>query len=339
MRSRLDRDQLTAILFITPSIIAILVFVYGFIGWTSWASLLRWDNIARIPKGKLFPEVDFAYFENYSRLILTDQRFQIDLRNTVVFTVVFIAACLLLGLLLAILLDQKIKGESIFRSIYLFPMAVSFIVTGVVWRWVLNPGNQTSGPVGLNLLFQNLGLGFLQSGWYTNPRVLFVSPESGFGQFLQSIGLDFLTTAKFGVPLAILSVVLAATWQMSGYTMAMYLAGLRGIPEELREAARVDGASEIEVYRHIILPLMRPITLSAVIILGHISLKIFDLVSAMTGPGPGFATDVPAYYMFDTVFRGNHFARGAAIAIILLISVAVLVVPYLINSIRTEVQR
>ena len=339
MRRRLDPDQLTAILFITPSIIAILVFVYGFIGWTGWASMLKWNNIARIPKGNIFPQVDFAGFENYSRLLLMDQRFQTDLRNTVVFTLVFITACLFLGLFLAILLDQKVKGESIFRSIYLFPMAVSFIVTGVVWRWLLNPGNAASGPVGVNLLFQNLGLGFLQSGWYTDPTIWFVPPESGFGQFLQAIGLDFFTTPKFGVPLAILSVVLAATWQMSGYTMAMYLAGLRGISEELREAARVDGATEIEIYRHIILPLMRPITLSAVIILGHISLKIFDLVSAMTGPGPAFATDVPAYYMFDTVFRGNHFARGAAIAIILLISVAVLVVPYLINNMRTEIQK
>jgi glucose/mannose transport system permease protein len=136
-----------------------------------------------------------------------------------------------------------------------------------------------------------------------------------------------------------LSVVLAAVWQMSGYTMALYLAGLRGVPDELREAARVDGATEFQIYRRVIMPLLAPITLSAVIILGHISLKIFDLVSAMTGPGPAFATDVPAYYMFDTVFRGNHFARGAAIAIILLISVAVLVVPYLVNAMRTEVHR
>lgn len=339
MRWKLDRDRLTAFLFLAPSLIAILVFIYGFIGWTGWASLLNWNNIAQIPKGHLFPEVDFAGLQNYSRLLFTDQRFQTDLRNTAVFTVVFIAACLLLGLLLAVLLDQKIRAESLFRSIYLFPMAVSFIVTGVVWRWVLNPGNQTSGAVGLNLLFEKLGLGFLENPWYTNPKVLFIAPESGFGQFLQSVHLTALTSPRVGIPLAILSVALAATWQMSGYTMAMYLAGLRGIPDELREAARVDGATEIEIYRHIVLPLLRPITLSAVIILGHISLKIFDLVSAMTGPGPAFATDVPAYYMFDTVFRGNHFSRGAAIAIILLLSVAVLVVPYLINNMRAEVQR
>lgn len=336
---RFDTDRLTAILFILPSILAILIFVYGFIGWTTWASLLKWDNIALIAKGKLFPSVPFTGLDNYVRLLTTDQRFQTDLRNTVVFTITFIIGCLALGMLLAILLDQKIKGEGIFRGIYLFPMAVSFIVTGVVWRWLLNPGNQSSGPIGINLLFSKMGLSFLQSAWYTNPNIGFIQPTSTVGIILGKIGLGFLDSAKFGIPFAILSVVLAATWQMSGYTMAMYLAGLRGIPEELREAARVDGANEFQIYRNIILPLLQPITLSAVIILGHISLKIFDLISSMTGPGPAFATDVPAYYMFDTVFRGNHFARGAAIAIILLISVAILVIPYLVNNVRSEVQR
>jgi glucose/mannose transport system permease protein len=336
---RLDRDRLTAILFITPSVIAILIFVYGFIGWTGWASLLKWNDLAMIAKGKLFPNVPFAGMDNFVRLLTTDQRFQTDLRNTVVFTLTFIIGCLGLGLMMAILLDQKVKGEALFRGIFLFPMAVSFIVTGVVWRWLLNPGNSSTGPVGVNLLLEKFGLGFLQSAWYTNPEVGFIQPTSAVGGFLNSIGLDFITTAKFGVPFAILSVVLAATWQMSGYTMAMYLAGLRGVPEELREAARVDGATEFQVYRNIILPLLKPITLSAIIILGHISLKIFDLVSSMTGPGPAFATDVPAYYMFDTVFRGNHFARGAAIAIIILLSVAILVVPYLISNMRSEVKR
>ncbi len=334
---RINTDRLIAFLFLSPSILAILIFVYGFIGWTAWASMLKWNDLIMIPKGSLFPKVPFAQLENYIRLLTADQRFQTDLRNTVVFTIAFIIGCLMLGLLLAILLDQGIKGEGFFRGVYLFPMAVSFIVTGVVWRWLLNPGNVSSGAVGINLLFEKLGVPFLKSAWYTNPEVVFIQPTSAAGKFLGEIGLNFLTTAKFGVPLAILSVVLAATWQMSGYTMAMYLAGLRSIPEELREAARVDGATEVQVYRHVVLPLLSPITLSAVIILGHISLKIFDLVSAMTGPGPAFATDVPAYYMFDTVFRGNHFARGAAIAIIMLLSVAVLVIPYLINNIRTEV--
>jgi glucose/mannose transport system permease protein len=134
-------------------------------------------------------------------------------------------------------------------------------------------------------------------------------------------------------------VVIAAVWQYAGYIMALYLAGIRGIPEEIVEAARVDGASEAQVYRHIILPMLQPITLSAVIILGHISLKIFDLVVSMTGPGTGFSTDVPAFFMYDTTFRGNRFSEGSAIAMILLLLVAILVVPYLINSSKTEVER
>jgi glucose/mannose transport system permease protein len=297
---RLNVDRLASILLISPSVIAIAIFVYGFIGWTGYASLSRWNDLK--------PDYTFVGLRNYLKLF-TVERFQIDVRNTITFTLLFLGACLILGFLLAVLLDQRIRGEGIFRSIFLFPMAISFIVTGVVWRWLLNPGSVQLGSVGVNLLLEKIGLGFLKSGWYTDPAI------------------------------GIKAVVIAATWQMSGYTMAMYLAGLRGIPDELREAARVDGASEFQVYRHILVPLLQPITLSAVIILGHISLKIFDLVSAMTGPGIGFATDVPAYFMWDTTFRGNNFAQGAAIATILLLMVAVLIVPYLVYSTRTEVQR
>ncbi|WP_228368992.1 carbohydrate ABC transporter permease [Pseudothermotoga lettingae] len=149
----------------------------------------------------------------------------------------------------------------------------------------------------------------MKSGWYTDPNI------------------------------GIKAVVIAATWQMSGYVMAMYLAGIRGIPSELYEAAQLDGANTFQLYRHIVIPLLRPITLGAVIILGHISLKIFDLVFAMTGSGIGFSCDVPALFMYDTTFRGNYFSQGASVAVILLLSVAVLVVPYLIYSMRTEVRR
>ena len=293
-------DRVISLLLIAPSLIAIAVFVYGFIGFTAFASLTKWDNLA--------PDFTFVGLQNYSRLFDT-VRFQIDLRNTVTFTGFFLVSCLSLGFLLAVLLDQRIRAEGVFRSIFLFPLALSFIVTGVVWRWLLNPGSVQLGSTGINLLLDRIGLGLLKSGWYTDP--------------------------KFGIK----AVVIAATWQMSGYVMAMYLAGLRGIPEELREAARVDGASSFRVYRHIVVPLLNPITLGAVIILGHISLKIFDLVVAMTGPGPGFSSDVPAFFMFDTTFRGNNFAQGAGIAIILLVMIAVLIVPYLVYSLRTETQR
>jgi len=296
---RLTWERVVSVLLITPSAIAIAIFVYGFIAWTAYVSLTKWDQ--------LLPDFTLVGLRNYQRLF-ANQRFRIDLRNTVVFTVLFLISCLVIGLILAILLDQRIRGEGFFRSVYLFPMSISFIVTGVVWRWLLNPGSAELGSTGINLLFDMLGLGFLKTGWYTDPKI------------------------------GIVAVVIAATWQMSGYTMALYLAGLRGIPDELREAARVDGASEWQILRHILLPLLKPITLSAVIILGHISLKIYDLVVAMTGPGIGFSCDVPAYFMWDTTFRGNHFSRGASIAIVLLVMVAVLIVPYLIYSTRTEAE-
>lgn len=298
-RSRANRraittDRIISIALIAPSVIAIAIFVYYFIARTAYISLVRWNDFA--------PDYTFVGLTNYVRLFET-QRFQIDLRNTVVFTITFIIACLGIGLLLAALLDMRIKGEAIFRNIFMFPLAISFIVTGVAWRWLESP---TSG---INLLFGAVGLDFLKSGWFTNPQI------------------------------GILAVVLAAAWQMSGYVMAMYLAGLRGIPDELREAARVDGATEWQIFRHIILPLLQPITLSAVIILGHISLKIFDLTKAMTGPGPGFSSDVPALFMYETTFFGNHFSQGAAIAIVLLVMVSVLIVPYLIYNARNEVQQ
>ena len=299
-RSRvLTSDRIIAFALLAPSIIAIAVFVYGFIGFTGFASFTKWNSLT--------PDFTLVGFSNFQKLFDTT-RFQIDLRNTVTFTTLFLVLCLSLGFILAVLLDQRIRGEAIFRNIFLFPLAVSYIVTGVVWRWLLNPGSAQLGATGMNLLFDKIGLGFLKNGWYTDPEI------------------------------GIKAVVLAATWQMSGYVMAMYLAGLRGIPEDLREAARVDGANEFQVYRHIVLPMLQPITLGAVIILGHISLKIFDLVVSMTGPGPGFSSDVPAFYMFDTTFRGNNFAQGAGIAVILLVMVAALIVPYLIFSTRTEAE-
>ncbi len=296
---RLDWERIIPILLILPSALAIAIFVYGFIGFTAFVSLTKWN--------KLLPDFSLAGLRNYQAL-LANPRFRIDMRNMVVFTALFLTSCLAIGFLLAVLLDQRIRGEGFFRTIYLYPMALSFIVTGVVWRWLLNPGSVEMGSTGVNLLFEKLGLEFLKTGWYTDPKI------------------------------GIKAVVVAAVWQMSGYVMAMYLAGLRGIPEELREAALVDGASEFQVYRYVVIPLLRPITLGAVIILGHIALKIYDLVVAMTGPGIGFSCDVPAYFMWDTTFQSNRFAQGASIATILLVMVSVLIVPYLAYSLRREVE-
>ncbi len=282
---------------ISPSIAAIGVFVYGFIAWSGRVSLSKWQG--------LLPDYTWEGLGNFAELF-DDRRFHIDMRNTLVFTVVFVVGAVLLGLALAILLDRKIPAEGFFRSVFLFPMAVSLIVTGVAWRWLMNPatGARVSG---LNQLFDVFGLDFLINQWHTT------DPPWGI--------------AFIGIP---------AVWQMSGFTMALFLAGLRAVPEDVKEAARVDGAGEVQLYRRVILPLLRPVLLSALIILGHISLKIFDLIVAISGKN--IALDVPAIYMWTTTFDANNFARGASIGILLLISVAVLVIPYLVYSMRREAE-
>ncbi len=290
------KDKILAIVLVSPSIIALAIFVYLFIGWSVRVSLSEWKG--------LLPDYTWAGFRNYVELF-SDPRFHIDIRNTVIFTVIFVGGGLAIGLFLAILLDQNLPGEGFFRNLFIFPMAISFIVTGVVWRWLMNPamGSRMSG---LNLLFQNLGLDFLINQWYTTP--------------------------KWGMA----AIALAAIWQMSGYTMALYLGGLRSVPEELRESARVDGASELRIYFQIVLPLLSPITLSALIILGHISLKVFDLIIAIAGKQ--LPLDVPAIYMWQTTFDGYFFARGAAIGILLLLSVAVLIIPYIRFTTKNETE-
>jgi len=279
---------------IAPSVILIAVFVYGFIGYTAFVSTTKWYGIN--------PDYTSVGLRQYTDLFGLP-RFQADVSNTIEFTILFLIGCIVLGFGAAILLDMKLRGTIFFQNIFLFPLAISFVVTGTVWRWMLNPN------YGINLLFDQVHLGFLESPWLADTR-----------------------TALYGL-------VIAATWQMSGFCMAMFLAGLRGIPDELREAARVDGASELQGFLRVVLPLMRPITLSAVIILGHISLKIFDLVYVMTFGGPGYATDMPGLYMFVATFRQNLYGRGAAIAVVLLCLVALLIVPYLVWSMRQEVER
>jgi glucose/mannose transport system permease protein len=291
-----NKDKILAIVLISPSILAVAIFVYVFIAWSVRVSLSEWKG--------LLPDYTWAGFSNYIELF-HDPRFHIDIRNTIIFTVIFVGGSLILGITLAILLDQNLPGEGFFRNLFIFPMAISFIVTGVVWRWLMNPamGSRMSG---LNLLFHNMGLDFLVNKWYTTPN--------------------------WGIA----AIALAAIWQMSGYIMALYLGGLRAIPEELREAARMDGASEVKIYFKIIFPLLRPITLSAMIILGHISLKVFDLIIAVAGKQ--LPLDVPAIYMWQTTFDGYFFARGAAIGILLLLSVAVLIIPYIRYTTKNETQ-
>ncbi|MBZ0272879.1 sugar ABC transporter permease [bacterium] len=281
------RDRLVAACVFAPSVAAALVFVYGFIGVSAWISLTGWNTLT--------PDWSFAGFGQYERLF-DHPRFRRDLVNTGAFTALFLAGNLFLGLLLAALLDARLRGHAIFRNIFLFPMSISFVVTGTIWVWIFNP---TSG---INRLFVAIGFDTARWGWITDPRM------------------------------ALACVALAAVWQMAGFTMAQFLAGMQGISGEIREAARLDGASEWKIFRHILLPQLWPVTIGAIVILGHISLKIFDLIYVMTQGGPARATDVPGIFMYEATFRADQFARGAAIGIVMLVMVAAVIVPYLVYA-------
>lgn len=354
-----------------PSVLLLAVFVYGFIGRTIYVSLTDWGNDPAQALAQN-PVIRYVGLANYQELFtgFLQTRFRQELVNTIFFTLFFILGCLGLGLGLALLLDRNPRGEGLWRTLFLFPMSLSFIVTGTIWRWMLQPQG------GLNQFPTLLGLPPGSFGWLSSTEsvwafdwnrlplltaalvalvLVWLAVRAGrAGNRLRAALAAFcaallLGWALFvgpnvqllpapephGFNLALIGIIIAAVWQMSGYTMALYLAGLRGIPEELREAARVDGANEVGMYRHVIFPLLAPITLSAMIILGHISLKIFDLVYAMAGPDNTY-TSVPALNMYLTSFRQNQFALGAAIGTILLILVAFVIVPYLTSAFRSE---
>jgi len=296
-RSAGGRSWVAPVLLISPTVVLIGIFVYGLIGANLTTSLQD-----RHTRG---PSEGWVGLENY-RLLFEDDTFLYSLRNLVLYTATFLVGTLLLGFLWAWLLERRARGESLFRAAYLFPMAVSFIASGVVWRWLLNnaEGERSSG---LNRLFGQLGLDFLQNPWWTHERW------------------------------GILAIAVPAIWQLSGYVMALFLAGFRGIPDELREAARIDGASEWRMYRHVLFPQLSPVALSAIIIIGHMSLKVFDLIMAIAGQ-TNYTTQVPAIQLWVEFTRGDY-AKAAAIGMVLLAIVAVLIVPYLVATYRQERKR
>ncbi|WP_275003422.1 carbohydrate ABC transporter permease [Promicromonospora iranensis] len=287
------------LLLLAPSLILVGVFVYGLIAANFTTSLT--DNHTAAQATGQEPAV-FVWFTNYLDLLASED-FQHSLMNLVLYTVVFLAGTMVMGFLWAWMLDKPVKGEGLFRSVYLFPMAVSFVASGVVWRWLLN-SNQDEQASGLNRLFQMVGLDALQNNWWNN------------------------------VTFGIIAIAIPAIWQLSGYVMALFLAGFRGIPNELREAARMDGASEWKLYRYVLFPQLSPVALSALIIIGHMSLKAFDLIMSISKPA-NYQTKVPAVDMF--VFKSSFdYANAAAVGSILLIIVALVIVPYLIRTNREE---
>ena len=273
-----------------PSFIAIILFVYGFIAWTAWISFTR---------SRLMPKYDIVGFIQYERLF-DSPRWGVAIDNLFIFGFLFILISMFLGLLLAIFLDQKIRIEGTLRTIYLYPMALSLIVTGTAWKWILNPG------LGLESVFRNWGFSEFKFDWLINP--------------------DF----------AIYTVVIAGVWQASGFVMALFLAGLRSVDQEIIKAAQVDGVPTFKIYSAIIIPSMAPIFLSAFIVLAHLAIKSFDLVIALTGGGPGYATDLPATYMYTMAFSRGDIGQAASSAIIMMVVVFAVVVPYLYSELRAK---
>lgn len=316
------------ILLLLPSLIALAIFIYVFISFTFWVSLSNWRTVK--PNLTLRQPLFATYAEMFSM-----PRWQADLRNTLVFTVFFLLFGVTLGLTLAILLDRELFAHNVFRNIYLFPYALSFVVTGVVWRWIFNPEtgiNLFLNLLGINGLLTSMGMEPLKPGWLTDPTVV-AQVNTAVAAVLPNMAPWQI---KWGIPLAMIPVAIAATWQLSGFVMALYIGGMATISEEVREAARIDGATEWQVYRRVIIPMLRPVTISVVVILLHVSLKIFDLVYTMSGVGPGFATDVPSIFVFEMMFKATRYNLGSAAAIIMLVLVALVIVPYLASTLREE---
>ena len=273
---------------VSPLFAASLFFVYGFIAWTVYISFTR---------SGVMPNYEFAGLIQYERLWATP-RWYVALTNLFIFSGLFIAGCLAIGILLAILLDQRIRIEGAIRTIYLYPMALSFIVTGTAWKWILNPG------LGIEHLMHQLGFENFHFDWLVNPNM------------------------------AIYTVVFAGVWQSSGYVMALFLAGLRSVDDEIIKAAAIDGAGLFRTYSRIVLPIIRPVLFSSIIILTHIAIKSFDLVVALTGGGPGYATDMPATFMYSFAFQRSELGVAAASAVMMLVTIMAIIVPYLYSELR-----
>jgi glucose/mannose transport system permease protein len=271
---------------LSPTVASTLLVVYGFILWTLYISF---------SKSRMTPNYSFAGFEEYVRL-WSSPRWYTAVGNMLVFTSLYVVICIAVGLLLAILLDQRIRIEGALRTIYLYPMAISFIVAGTAWKWILNPG------IGIQKSMRDLGWSNFTFDWITDRDM------------------------------AVYTLVIAAVWQASGFVMALFLAGLRGVDQEIVKAAHLDGAGAPRIYWSIIIPSLKPVFMSAIVILIHLSVKSFDLVVAMTAGGPGTASDLPATFMFSMIFQKNQLGTGAASAMMMLCVIVAVIVPYLYSE-------
>ncbi|MBL0690862.1 MAG: sugar ABC transporter permease [SAR324 cluster bacterium] len=270
--------------------VIILVFVYAFIVWTA---ILSFTN------STILPRYSFVGWTQYIKL-WSIPNWYTAIKNLFIFTPLYISISVVIGLSLAIFLDQKIRIEGVIRPIYLYPMALSFIVSGTAWKWFLNPGT------GLENAMHNFG-------W-------------------ESFTFDWIINSDK----AIYTVVIAAVWQSSGFVMAIFLSGLRGVNDEVVKSAKIDGAGFFNVYRYVIIPQLKPAFASAVIILLHLAIKSYDLVIALTNAGPGNSTEMPATFMYSYTFARSQMAIGSASAVVMLLTIASIFVPYIYSEVKNS---
>jgi glucose/mannose transport system permease protein len=275
-------------LVVAPGLVLGFAFIYGF---------MIWNGVLSVTASRMLPNYEWVGLAQYAKLWEMD-RWWVALKNLAIFGIGYVGGAMALGVLLAVLLDQKVRAEGFIRTVYLYPMALSFVVTGTAWKWLLNPS------MGLEKLMHDWGWESFTFGWLVESDM------------------------------AIYCVVIAGIWQSAGFAMALFLAGLRGIDDSIIKAAQIDGASLPRIYWRIVLPALRPVFFSTLMVLSHLAIKSFDLIMALTSGGPGYATDVPATFMYAMSFTRGQIGLGAASATMMLATVAALVVPYLYSELR-----
>jgi glucose/mannose transport system permease protein len=269
-------------LVIWPPLLISCAYVLVFSGWTVWVSFTR---------STLLPEYSWAGWRNYSAM-LASRNWQIAYGNLFIYGICFVGFTMAMGLLLAVLIDQRIRAENLYRTLFLYPLAVSFVVTGTVWGWLLNP------TIGVQKLMHDLGWASFRFEWLIDRDM------------------------------AIYTVVIAGVWQASGFAMALLLAGLRSVDADLLKAAQIDGAGPGRIYLRVVFPTIGPIFIAVLVMLLQFAIKTYDLVVALTAGGPGLASTLPTVVVYDFMFQRGELAKGSAAAVMLLASLAFVLVPY-----------
>ena len=275
-------DRILPQLVIWPPLLISCTYVLAFSAWTVFVSFTR---------STLLPEYSWAGWRNYTAM-LASRNWHIAYTNLFIYSGCFVVLTMGIGLLLAVLIDQRIRGENIYRTIFLYPLAVSFVVTGTVWGWLLNPS------LGVQKLMHDLGWTSFKFEWLIDRDM------------------------------AIYTIVIAGVWQASGFAMALLLAGLRSVDSDLFKAAQIDGSGALRTYRRVIFPTIGPIFIAVMVMLLQFAIKTYDLVVALTAGGPGLASTLPTVVVYDFMFQRGELARGSAAAVMLLGSLAFVLVPY-----------